>query len=280
MTETILSSFYIWYNTLVPSMFPMIIISDILISYSYYNIIPKPIIRFISKLFNISDNATLIFFLSLLSGFPTNGININKAVNENIISKEEGEHLLLFCNFANPLFVLNTIGTFYLKSTKSATIILISHILSNIIIGIIFRNYNYSKGNYIISNNKSQSFSKVLSNAIEKSVESLLLVGATVTLFLILTTLITHMFSLNDIFSLIIKGSLEMTMALSFLASLNVSNTFKVIISTMIISFSGLSIHLQIYSSLNNIKYSNYFKGRIYSLIISGIIAMVISMVI
>ena len=31
MTETILSSFYIWYNTLVPSMFPMIIISDILI---------------------------------------------------------------------------------------------------------------------------------------------------------------------------------------------------------------------------------------------------------
>ena len=277
ITDTILSSFYIWYNTLVPSMFPMIILSDILITYSGYNIIPKPIINYISKIFNISPNAVLIFFLSVFSGFPTNGITVSKAVNEKTITKEEGEHLLLFCNFANPLFILNTIGTFYLKNVTLSIIILISHILSNILIGIIFRKQNYSKSNYIISNTKSQNFSTVLSNSIFKSVNTLLSIAGIVTMFLILTTLIIHIFKLNTTITLIVKSLLEMTMALSFLSSLSINNTLKVILSSIIISFSGLSIHLQIYSSLNNnIKFKNYLKGRIYSSLLSGIISFII----
>ena len=200
--------------------------------------------------------------------------SINRAVSNKTITISEGEHLLLFCNFANPLFILNTVGVFYLKNNILPIIILISHILSNVIIGIIFRKRNNPNSNYIISNNKSQSFSAVLSNSIFNSVNTLLSIAGTVTLFLILTTLITHIFKLNCILTLIVKSLLEMTMALSYLSSLSVGNTIKVVLSTMIISFSGLSIHLQIYSSLNsNISFKNYFKGRIYSLLLSSILS-------
>ena len=276
VTESILSSFYIWYNTLVPSMFPMIVLSDILITYNSYNIIPIKITKYISKLFNISNNAVIIFILSIISGFPTNAIIINKAINNKNITKDEAEHLLLFCNFANPLFILETVGTFYLKNNSFAIIILISHILSNIIIGIIFRKNNHPKNNYIIDTFKSQNFGDVLSNAIYKSINSLLMIAGTITLFLILTTLITHIFNLNNCLSLIIKSLLEMTMALSYLSNLNISSTLKVVISSMIISFSGLSIHLQVISSLENIKYKSYLKGRILSSIISGVISLII----
>ena len=100
---------------------------------------------------------------------------------------------------------------------------------------------------------------------------------ATVTLFLILTTLIIHIFNLNSIFALIVKAVLEMTMALSYLQTLDISDNLKIIISSMIISGSGLSIHLQIYSSLdNNIKFKYYLKGRLYSIIISGVISFIL----
>lgn len=276
ISETILSSLFIWYNTLVPSMFPMIILSDILITYHTINIIPKPIINIIAKLFNISNTAVTIFLLSLVSGFPTNAICIKKAIDTNAISESEAAHLLLFCNFANPLFILETVGSFYLKNEKTATIILLSHIMSNIIIGTIFKYHNHPTSNYKLASLKCQSFESVLSSSIIKSVNSLLLIGGTVTLFLILTTLITNIFHLNSFLTLFIKALLEMTMALSYLSNLNISTTFKVVLSTMIISFSGLSIHMQVVSSLENIKYRYYLCGRILSMIISGFISFLI----
>ena len=262
VSDAILSSLYIWYNTLIPSMFPMILLSDILITYNPSNMIPKIISKKTAKIFNISNNAVIILFLSLISGFPTNAIIINKGIENKSITKDEGNHLLLFCNFANPLFVIETVGTFYLKNTKYAIIILVSHILSNILIGIIFRKNNHPKDNYIIESIKSQSFGDVLSNAIYKSIKTLLLIAGTVSLFLILTTLITNIFNL------------------SYLSNLNMNDVLKVVLSSMIISFSGLSIHLQVISSFEYIKYRKYLLGRILSSFLSGIIIIIIMKII
>ena len=40
VSYTIINSFNIWFNTLVPSMFPMFILSDILINYNFIEYIP------------------------------------------------------------------------------------------------------------------------------------------------------------------------------------------------------------------------------------------------
>lgn len=281
VSKTIITSFSIWFNTLVPSMFPMFILSDILINYNFTEYIPKNIVNFISKLFNISTSAVLILFLSLVSGFPANAINIKNSEGKGMISKKEAEHLLLFNHFANPLFVLETVGTFYLNNIKYGIIILISHILSNIIIGIIFRkNNNYSLNNYISKNNKSQNFGDIISNSITKSINSLLMISGTVTLFLILSTLIINTFNLNNYLSILLQGILEMTMSIAALSTFNINDIIKVVITTMIISFGGLSIHLQVYSSLDNsIKYTNYFIGRILQTIISGIITLIFMLI-
>ena len=278
VSKTIITSFSIWFNTLVPSMFPMIILSDILISYNFTEYIPKKIINLISKIFNISNSASLIIILSMISGFPTNAINIKNAYDKNLISKKESEHLLLFNHFPNPLFILETIGNFYLNNNTYGIIILISLILSNIIIGILFRNKNnYSTNNYISKNTKSQNFGNILSNSITKTINSLLMISGTITLFLILSTLIINVFKLNSYLSIIVQGILEMTMSIAALTSLNINDITKVIISTIIISFGGLSIHLQVFSSLEEkIKYKNYFIGRIYQTLIAALISFIL----
>ena len=72
VSYTIINSFNIWFNTLVPSMFPMFILSDILINYNFIEYIPNKISNIISKIFNINKASVLILFISILSGFPGN----------------------------------------------------------------------------------------------------------------------------------------------------------------------------------------------------------------
>lgn len=278
VSETIINSFYIWFNTLVPSMLPMFIISDILINYNFTKYIPNKIINFISKIFNISNNATLIVLLSLVSGFPLNAMNIITSYNNNLIAKKEAEHLLLFNHFPNPLFVLNTVGVLYLNNNKYGVIILISTYLSSIILGILVRNKNtLTNNNCITKSSKSQTFTEIFSSSIKKSINSLLMISVTVCLFLILSTLIINIFHLNSYLALGIKGILEMTMGLEHLSKMNISNIFKVILSSSIISFGGLSIHMQVISILDEkIRYRNYFIGRIYQVLISLAISLIL----
>lgn len=279
VTSTILISLDIWLNTLVPSMFPMFVLSDILISYNFIEYIPNKIVSFISKIFNISNYSVLIIFLSLISGFPSNARTIRSAYDNNLISIKEAEHLLLFNHFANPLFIINTIGYIFLKNTYYGLVILFSHIISNFIIAIIFRKNNIlTKINNTTIKDTCQSFGNILSTSIKKSIDTLFSIAGITTLFLILASLITNIFSFNNIYSFIIKGLLEMTIGLSSVVALNTSDIWKVVFSSMIISFGGLSVHLQVISTLDgtNIKYKNYLKGRIYQALIAGIISFII----
>lgn len=283
VTNTIILSLSLWFNTLVPSMFPMFVLSDILINYNFIEYIPKKIVSFISKLFNISKSAVLIIFLSLISGFPSNARNIKSAYDKNLITQNEAEHLLLFNHFANPLFVIQTIGTFFLNNTYYGLIILFSHIISNFIVGIIFRKKNtLTNINNNTIKNSCQSFGSILSSSIKKSIDSLFMVAGTATLFLILSTLIISIFKLNNTISFFIKSILEMTMGLSTLSQINLNDIYKVVLSTIIISFGGLSVHMQVISSLegSNIKYKNYIKGRIYQTIISAVLSLLIMILI
>ena len=209
-------------------------------------------------------------------------MNIITSYNNNLIAKEEAEHLLLFNHFPNPLFILNTVGILYLNNNKYGVIILISTYLSSIILGILVRNKNtLTNNNCITKSSKSQTFTEIFSSSIKKSINSLLMISVTVCLFLILSTLIINIFHLNSYLSLGIKSILEMTMGLEHLSKLNISNIFKVILSSSIISFGGLSIHMQVISILDErIRYRNYFIGRIYQLLISLIISLILFYVI
>ena len=76
----------------------------------------------------------------------------------------------------------------------------------------------------------------------------------------------------------ILKGILEITMGLKSLSMINISDIYKVVISSMFLSFGGLSIHLQVISQIVDIdiKYFNFLIARIYHSIISGLISYIL----
>lgn len=269
--NTISFSLDIWVNNLIPSLFPMFILSDILITYNFVKYIPKWFINIFSYLFNVKKDCVLVFFLSMLSGFPSNAKNIRKLYDMNIITSKEASHMLMFTHFSNPLFILGTLAIFFLNNKKLGIIILLSHYLSNFIIGVIVRKLNTISSNTSKEKEKNLHFGPVFVNAIKSSIDTLLLILGTLTCFLIMASLIINRFDLNSYNTLLIKSILEITMGLKELSSFNFSDLTKVILSSCILSFGGLSVHMQVISQLIDtyISYKYFFIGRVFQVVIS-----------
>jgi len=273
--NTISFSLDMWVKNLIPSLFPFFIISDILITYNFVKYIPKHIINFFSYLFNVKKECVLIFFLSMLSGFPSNAKNVRKLYDLKIINGKEASHVLMFTHFSNPLFVLGTLSLFFLNNKNLGIIILLSHYLSNIIIGLIFRNFNTKSEKKYITKEKNLNFGPVFINSIKSSIDTLLLILGTLSCFLVISAIIINRFNLNSINSLLIKSMLEITMGLKELSLFNFTDLTKVMLSSSILSFGGLSVHMQVISQLidTDISYKKFLIGRIYQTIISFVLS-------
>lgn len=272
-------SLNIWVTNLIPSLFPFFVLSDILINYNFTNYIPLFIKKIFRTIFKIKDEMLTILFLSLVSGFPSNARNTRIYYDNNFLTTEEANHILMFTHFANPLFILSTTSVFFLKNENLGGILLITHYLANFITGIIFRNNStITNNNFSITPIKCQSFGNVFTNAIKKSIDTLLLIVGILTSFLIISSLILNSISLNSYNEVIFKGLLEITMGLKDLGSLNIKEVYKVVIASAFLSFGGLSVHMQVISQLvgTDIKYRYFLIGRIVSTFLSIIISYIL----
>ena len=216
----------------------------------------------------------------MLSGFPSNARNIKNMYLDKKITKEEGEHLLYFTHFSNPMFILGTIPLI-LNSNKISKYILISHYLANIILGICLRKYNrVNDSNTSNYKEDKHNFGLVLTTSIRKSLDSVLSILGTLTVFLIISTLLINFFNLDNTSSLLIKSILELTSGLKELGSYNLLDKYLLIISSCILSFGGLSVHMQVINELvdTDISYKNYFIGRILQVVLSLGISYLISL--
>lgn len=278
--DTVGFSLNIWITSLLPALFPFFIVSDILINYDVIKYFPKVIRNSIKYLFNVSDNGLVIILLSMLSGFPSNARNIKNMYLDKKITKEEGEHLLYFTHFSNPMFILGTIPLI-LNSNKISKYILISHYLANIILGICLRKYNrVNDSNNSNYKEDKHNFGLVLTTSIRKSLDSVLCILGTLTVFLIISTLLINFFNLDNTSSLLVKSILELTSGLKELGSYNLLDKYLLIISSCILSFGGLSVHMQVINELvdTDISYKNYFIGRILQVVLSLGISYLISL--
>ena len=280
--NTISYSLNTWITSIIPSLFPLFILSDILINYNITNYIPKAIKKIFTKLFNVSDNIITIFFLSILSGFPSSARNIRMMYDKKIITDKEASHALIFTHFSNPLFILGTISVFFLKNNTLGIIILISHYIPNIILGITTRKLNKPINNIYNIKYNNLNFSKIMINAIKNSIDTLLTILGTLSCFLVLSSIIINRINLDPYTGGILKGILEITMGLNSIANLNIPNIYKTIITSMLLSFGGLSIHMQVLSFLidTNISYKKFFIARIYHSILSGILSYILYIII
>lgn len=274
ITNIISFSLELFIKNIFPSLFPMFVIANILVLIGIPNFLGKLFSKIMTKLFNVKGIASFVFFMSMLSGYPSNAKYLKELLEKNEIDEIDLNKILLFTTFGNPLFIINTIGILILNDLKLGFFILISHILGNITVGLIFRNTykrkekmeSFNLKNELIILNKKINSTTIFKNflsGINNSLLALLNILGIITCFLILTEIIKTTFNINPFLDSIITGILEFSSGIKKVSLLDTH--LKLYIIVFFISFGGISVHAQILNILTNykVKYDLFLFARI-----------------
>ncbi len=257
-----ISGIELWKNSIFPSVFSILIISDLILSSNIINIISKLLGNIFTKLFKVSRYASYVFMMSVFSGCPSNAKYIKDLYDAKIIDNQECIKILSMTLLYNPLLII-TITPFL--NIKDTIFLLSTNIIINLIIGFINRNYKSSHNDQIIIN---KSFDLVKS--INNSINVLLLILGTIIIFITLSSII-------PINSPLLKGALEITNGINMIGQSNFLYKYKMLFTGILLSFGGLSIIGQIKSIFKDttLDYSLFYKSRIIHLVLF-IIAVVL----
>lgn len=265
--ESVISSSKLFIIKIFPSLFPTMVMGNLLIKNNVQTIIPVFIKRMFNKLFNFNDAMTGIFITSIFTGTPSNAIYINESLDEKIISSSEAQKLLCTTHFINPLFVIGGVGIGIFKSYKIGAFLLLMIIISNFIKAFILRKKGVSNlSNKLNTTYHNVNFITSLSESIKNSINSLLMIFGIIIMFNILVNLIGNIFNLPYLLNVIINGILEMTGGIMKISNLNINIIPKFLLAYFFLNFGGICIHMQAFGMLKNkkISYLKYLIFRVF----------------
>ena len=253
-------SFKMYILKVFPFLFIMMILNNLLLKCNfpyYFNNIFKS-----DKLY--------IFINSILSGSPINAILIKNYLDNNCINEDNASKLLCFTSFNNPLFLYNYL-MLILNNVNNVIKIMGVIYFTNIVIFLYCK--NKIKINTLVKY-QNYNLKKELFNIISESTFNMIKIMGIIIFFKIILDLVM---TKNNVLISLLKGLIEVTSGLNTLTLINTKVIIKEIISYIIISFMGFSIHMQISTILENynINYKYFYLSRLF-LIILGIIIILI----
>lgn len=294
-SQLTLDGLIVWATTILPATFPFLFFSLILIELGMAHKLAKIFYPVTLKLFKTSGVSAYIFFMSMISGYPIGAKLIDDFYTKGIIDSSESSRISSFCSMASPMFVLGSIGIGLLNSYVAGLILLISQIISSILNGLIFRKYqskNFHSKPYEIQLTKNPD--NLLSECIYNSVISVLIVGGFIVIFYMLAEVLNDLYILYPLKILLEKisvtrnfadgltrGLIEMSNGCLHICAKKQSLILKTVFCGFIISWGGLSIHMQNLAFLtkSGVKPSFYFLTKTTQSIIMLIITLILSLI-
>ena len=269
--DTIILSCELFLTKVFPALFPMMILSNLFIYFGLPELLCKFFGKGFQKLFHTSPYGAFAFFISSFSGSPANAYTIKNLEQQGYLNTEEASFVLSFSFFNNPLFLYTMLSLIFPnKPLVVIKLILLPYVI-NLTLGFLTRKKEQNEGKKILST-PEKNFGSFLSTSIKETMNTLLFVLGTISIFMLLNALI------NPQKIPIIAGILEISQGLNSLININLTSKIKEILAILFISFGGLSIHLQIKGIISDTKisYQKFLKMRILQTLISVLIILVI----
>ena len=129
----------LWFNQVLPSLLPFLILSTLLLSTGLSDSIAKRLAPVLSPVFRCSPFGCYAVVIGILSGLPVGAKTIASLVRSGKITKKEGQYLLPLCNNPSPLFLLGFISITILKQPSLRYPIFFIVTLSSILAALLLR---------------------------------------------------------------------------------------------------------------------------------------------
>ena len=145
-SKSCLNAISVWALNVLPMLLPFFIFTRIIVSICSpkKSVLDKPF----KKFYNTPNGSFLIFFLSVISGYPMGAKLISNMYENKYIDNDDALSTLSFCSISGPMFMIGTVGVSIFHSYKVGLIIMIANLLASIFNGLIFRKRIKSKQIY------------------------------------------------------------------------------------------------------------------------------------
>ena len=302
----------LWANNVVPSLFPFFVAVELLKRTNLIYFLSIKLDKYMKPIFNLPGVASFPFVMGLISGYPVGAKIVSDLYSNKLCTQKEAERMLAFTNNSGPLFIIGTVGCSFYSNTSIGILLLISHILSSICVGIILGIISRIKSatNKFTANSRQSAsvnnFSSllqddikiadlggILGSAIVSAIKSILMIGGFVTIFSVILSIlnntkiltiisyfISNIFHINpDYIVGLLTGFLEFTNGLYKISTINNKMlSINLILSSFIIGFGGISVTLQVLNiiSKNKLSIKTYIFGKLLHGTISALFTFLI----
>jgi len=255
--------------SVMPSLFPFILFTEIILKTDIINILSRLFGKIIHKVFKVNQNSSSSIIIGFLCGYPMGAKAVISSLENNEINYNEASILINFINNCNPIFIISTISLSIFGNTIIGIILLISHITSAILLGIISsKKYHINiiqKNSEFLKSFDEKSYNTGKISCFDILKTSILNSFTTLTLilgFMIIFNMLSNIFltlalkiDLNYNLTQILTGLFEVTGGCFNIGNLNIDFRLKLCTISFMLGFSGLCIIFQIYSVIYKHKF-------------------------
>lgn len=257
-------------QSIVPSLLPFMVISCFAVKSGFADWIGKYTDKFCKIIFDLPGCCFSVILMGMCGGYLVGSKMAAQLYRDGKISHGQFERLLCFCVNAGPAFIIGTVGVGILNNKKAGVLIFIAQIISALIIGVLVRFFiksNDADDIPVIKNNNitnSISLSDAFVCSVTDAVKSLFYSCSFIVIFEAIYSLLNECGAIPFVYNMIftpigisnntanalIPVIVEVTQACFTIGLVNIP------LLCFALGWSGLSVHFQIYSSLNGIKFS------------------------
>lgn len=302
----------VWWEIVFPALLPFFILAELLMGLGVVHgmgALLEPLMR---PVFRVPGVGAFAMAMGLASGYPIGAKITGKLRRQRLCSRIEGERLVIFTNTADPLFLIGAVAVGMLGDATLGIALAGAHYVSSIALGLIMRFYGRKqekdlgvveapkrRGNIFLrafndmlkaKEEDGRSFGNLLGDSIRDSVNTLLLIGGFIILFSVITQILTSVgvvtlfskvfsfllspFGISESLTLpIIGGIFEITNGTDLAARAAAPLFQRVMISSAIIAWSGLSVHAQVAAMVNgtDIRVKPYIFARMIHAVLAAL---------
>lgn len=265
-----------WWNNVLPALLPFFILSEICTRIGLIRLLGIWLTPIMQPLFRLPGSAAIGLLLGFFSGSPTGGTVAANLRAQGIISQNQGNRMLAFCNNTGPLYLLITVSSLLQEPAAGFWLAAVQYPI-NLLFGLLLRfaappaahqpiihpRALWQQGIQALKTAPTQPLSRLLKESSLKALTNIGMIGAFMLIFSLFITMLKH-FGLNRLLlgalaplcallqlpvaalPALADGLFEMTLGIQTLADTNLALFDKLLATAVILGWSGLSIHIQI----------------------------------
>ncbi|MBS6704995.1 MAG: sporulation protein [Lachnospiraceae bacterium] len=275
----------LWFHTVLPSLLPFMILSNVLIGANVVSQLMRPFSGFFRHVLGLSPEGGYAWLLGLFCGFPMGARLTGDMYRQHRISREEAGYLLTFANQSSPMFlstyvVLHGLG----DSTMTLPVFVIfyaSAFLTSLVFRIRSRRFGLPPSKPKKEVPEQTSYGNLLDTSIMNGFEIITRLGGYIILFSILAGIVLQLPAPLHTAAPFLSGLTEITTGIHTISGTTLPLQVKFTAIVCCTAFGGFSTVAQTSCMLNGTGLSifTYLKGKLVNAAVAGLLCLFVFVV-